>query len=83
MTSKWEMQSLFLLEAMSAEKPWVSTNVGSISELQGGIISKSSTKTLSSSLLKLIHEKELRDNLSKEDSTHWATEFSTAIVYNR
>ena len=83
MTSKWEMQPLFLLEAMSAGKPWVSTNVGSVSELRGGIISKFSTKDLKSNLLKLIHEKELKNRLSKQGSTQWAAEFSTAIVYNR
>lgn len=83
MTSKWEMQPLFLLEAMSAGKPWVSTNVGSVSELQGGIISKFSTKALTSNLFKLLHEKELKHNLSKEGATQWAAEFSTAIVYNR
>jgi glycosyltransferase involved in cell wall biosynthesis len=83
MTSKWEMQPLFLLEAMSASKPWVSTNVGCVSELQGGIISKFSTKDLKSNLLELIHEKELKDRLSKQGSTQWAAEFSTAIVYNR
>jgi glycosyltransferase involved in cell wall biosynthesis len=82
MTSKWEMQPLFLLEAMSASKPWVSTNVGCVSELQGGIISKFSTKDLKSNLFKITHEKELKDRLSKQGATQWAAEFSTAIVYN-
>jgi glycosyltransferase involved in cell wall biosynthesis len=83
MTSKWEMQPLFLLEAMSAGKPWVSTNVGSVSELQGGIISNFSTKDLTSNLLKIIHEKELKNELSKQGATQWAAEFSTAMVSNR
>lgn len=42
MTSKWEMQPLFLLETMSPNKPCLSTNVGCGSELQGGIISTAS-----------------------------------------
>jgi glycosyltransferase involved in cell wall biosynthesis len=83
MTSKWEMQPLFLLEAMSAGKPWVSTNVGSVSELRGGIISKFSTKDLKSNLFKIIHEKELKNRLSKQGVSQWTAEFSTAIVYNR
>ena len=83
MTSKWEMQPLFLLEAMSAGKPWVSTNVGSVSELRGGIISNFSTKDLKSNLFKIIHEKELKHRLSKQGASQWAAEFSTAIVYNR
>ena len=83
MTSKWEMQPLFLLEAMSAGKPWVSTNVGSVSELRGGIISKVSTKDLTSSLFKILQDSSLKNRLGKAGSTQWAAEFSTAIVYNR
>ena len=83
MTSKWEMQPLFLLEAMSAGKPWVSTNVGSVSELRGGIISKVSTKDLTSNLLKLLNEKKLRKQLGKEGASQWVTEFSTDMVYDR
>ena len=83
MTSKWEMQPLFLLEAMSASKPWVSTSVGCVSELQGGIISTTSANALRSHLNKLLQERKLRNSLGKAGSTQWAAEFSTAIVYNR
>ena len=83
MTSKWDMQPLFLLEAMSAGKPWVSTNVGSVSELRGGIISKVSTKNLTSNLLKLLNDKKLRKQLGKEGASQWVTEFSTDMVYDR
>jgi len=37
MTSKQEIRPLFLLEAMSANKPWVSTTEGGVSEGEGGI----------------------------------------------
>jgi glycosyltransferase involved in cell wall biosynthesis len=77
------MQPLFLLEAMSAGKPWVSTNVGSVSELRGGIISKVSTKNLTSNLLKLLNDKKLRKQLGKEGASQWVTEFSTDMVYDR
>ena len=83
MTSKWEMQPLFLLEAMSGGKPWVSTNVGSVSELRGGIISKVSTKDLTSNLLRLLNETKLRKQLGKEGASQWVTEFSTDMVYDR
>ena len=83
MTFKWEMQPLFLLEDVSANKPWVSTNVGSVSELQGGIISKVSTKNLTSNLLRLLNDKKLRKQLGKEGARQWATEFSTDMVYDR
>jgi glycosyltransferase involved in cell wall biosynthesis len=83
MTSKWEMQPLFLLEAMSAGKPWVSTDVGSVSELQGGIISTTSAKTLTSILFKILQDSKLKNILGKAGSIQWAAEFSTALVYNR
>jgi glycosyltransferase involved in cell wall biosynthesis len=83
MTSKWEMQPLFLLEAMSTGKPWVSTNVGSVSELRGGIISKVSTKDVTSNLLRLLNETKLRKQLGKEGASQWVTEFSTDMVYDR
>ena len=83
MTSKWEMQPLFLLEAMSASKPWVSTNVGCVSELEGGIISTTSANALISNLSNLLQDSNLRNKLSKAGSIQWGTEFSTTIVYNR
>jgi glycosyltransferase involved in cell wall biosynthesis len=83
MTSKSEMQPLFLLEAMSVGKPWISTNVGSVSELHGGIISQNQSNALASNLIKLLQDKKLRDQLGKEGSTQWAAEFSTAKVYDR
>ena len=83
MTSKWEMQPLFLLEAMSASKPWVSTNVGCVSELQGGIISKFSTNALMLNLSNLLQESNLRNSLGKAGSTQWEAEFSSAVVYDR
>jgi glycosyltransferase involved in cell wall biosynthesis len=83
MTSKSEMQPLFLLEAMSVGKPWISTNVGSVSELHGGIISQNQSNALASNLIKLLQDRKLRDQLGKEGSTQWAAEFSTAKVYDR
>lgn len=83
MTSKSEMQPLFLLEAMSAGKPWISTNVGSVSELDGGIISQNHSSALASNLFKLLQNIELRNQLGKKGSAQWAAEFSTAKVYDR
>jgi glycosyltransferase involved in cell wall biosynthesis len=83
MTSKSEMQPLFLLEAMSASKPWISTNVGSVRELDGGIISQNHSSALASNLFKLLQNIELRNQLGKKGSAQWAAEFSTAKVYDR
>jgi glycosyltransferase involved in cell wall biosynthesis len=83
MTFKWEMQPLFLLEDMSANKPWVSTNVGSVGELEVGIISTTLAKALASSLFKILQDSSLKNRLGKQGATQWAAEFSTAIVYKR
>lgn len=83
MTSKWEMQPLFLLEAMSAGKPWVSLNVGSVCELRGGIIAENSTQAIASSILQLMNEIELKNKLGDEGLSHWGSEFSHSVVYNR
>jgi glycosyltransferase involved in cell wall biosynthesis len=83
MTSKWEMQPLFLLEAMSAGKPWICTNVGSVSELEGGVISKKSANALMSNLFKLLHGGNFRISLGKAGLNQWANEFSSTVVYDR
>jgi hypothetical protein len=54
MTSKREIQPLFLLEAISANNSLVSKNVGCASELQGGIISRFSSKFLKSIFFKAL-----------------------------
>lgn len=38
MTSKWEAYPISLIEAMAAEIPWISTNVGIVKYLPGGFI---------------------------------------------
>ena len=83
MTSKWEMQPLFLLETMSAGKPWISTNVGSVSELQGGIVSKFSADAVASNLFNLLRSGNQRESLGKVGVTQWGTEFSKEVVYDR
>jgi hypothetical protein len=83
MTSKREIQPLFLLEAISANNSLVSKNVGCASELQGGIISTTLAKGLASSLFKILQDSSLKNRLGKQGATQWAAEFSTAIVYKR
>ena len=62
----------FLLEAMPAGKPWVSTNVGSVTELKGGIISTTSANALISNLSKLLQDSNLRNSLGKQVQSNWA-----------
>jgi len=41
-TSRWEANSLVLIESMAAGTPWISTDVGSARELAGGVVVRSS-----------------------------------------
>jgi len=81
--SNREIQALLLLDSISGNKPWVSTNVGCVSELEEGIISTNSAKALASNLFKILQDSRLRDRLGKAGSTQWSAEFSTAMVSNR
>ncbi|MES2995300.1 MAG: glycosyltransferase family 4 protein [Verrucomicrobiota bacterium] len=83
MASKWEMQPLFLLEAMSAKKPWISTDVGSVRELRGGMISDSDAARLAEKITALLHDDVLRESLSREGHEQWQSRFSPRVVYDR
>jgi glycosyltransferase involved in cell wall biosynthesis len=83
MTSKWEMQPLFLLEAMSAGKPWVSTDVGSVQELHGGIISPGDTNALTANVIKLLEDTARGKRLGQQGADQWILEFSPPVVYDR
>lgn len=82
MTSKWEMQPLFLLEAMSVGKPWISTNVGCVSELKGGIISSMNTQKIIENITTLLQDTERRNFLSRAGMQQWKMEFAPSVVYD-
>lgn len=82
MTSKWEMQPLFLLEAMSAGKPWISTDVGSVRELRGGIVSAPDVATLTRNLGRLAGNESLRLELAEEGFRQWQSEYRPSVVYD-
>jgi len=40
MTSKWEAYPISLIESMAASVPWISTDVGIVRYLPGGVVAK-------------------------------------------
>lgn len=83
MTSKWEMQPLFLLEAMSIGKPWVSTHVGSVTELQGGLIAPRDSAALAEKVGLLLDDSELAVRSSAAGLHQWHAEYAPSVVYRQ
>lgn len=83
MTSKWEMQPLFLLEAMSIGKPWVSTHVGSVKELQGGLVAQRDSAALAANIRILLDDSELASHCSSSGLNQWLAEYEPSVVYRQ
>lgn len=80
--SKFEMQPIFLLEAMSEEKPWICPKVGAVDELKGGIVCHRSIMGISDAI-KRMGNLELRKSLGEDGKKQWLEEFETEKVYDR
>lgn len=64
-TSRWEANSLVLLESMAAGTPWVSLDVGSARENAGGIVA-GSVREMGEAVAGLLRNPELRARLGQE-----------------
>ena len=81
--SRKENQPLVLLEAMSCEKPWICTNVGSVCEMRGGVVLKRRrAKYLNQAVLDM-QDPTTRDKYGREGYQHWLSSFSPDFVYRR
>jgi glycosyltransferase involved in cell wall biosynthesis len=83
MTSKFEMQPLFLLEAMAVGKPWVSTLVGSVNELEGGLISDNRSSSMASHVTRLFADTSLYADLARKGFEQWQNEYTQEVVYDK
>lgn len=83
MTSKFEMQPLFLLESMALGKPWVSTPVGSVTELAGGMVIGNGIDALAASVSTLLADASLYATLSEEGFKQWKDEYIPDVVYDQ
>ncbi len=78
-TSKTECQPLVILEAMAFGVPFVSTNVGCVDELRGGLVA-SSFADLVDGLAKLVSDRTLRHHMGSAGRAHIESTFTTAVV---
>ncbi len=81
--SRRERQPLVLLEAMSCGKPWMSTDVGVVSKLRGGIVLRHRNERCFVSAIDVLSDSEVRNRLGRESLVQWKVEFSPGVVYDR
>ena len=75
LTAKAETMPFVLLESMTIGVPFVSTNVGCVEELPGGVVAKSRSG-LARHLRSILENRTMREELSKAASTIAETEFT-------
>jgi glycosyltransferase involved in cell wall biosynthesis len=80
--SRSEMQPIFLLESMSEGKPWICTKVGSVDQLDGGIIYDSTNRGLAEAMIRL-SDPEQRQIRGSQGKQQWIDEFMPNVVYNK
>jgi glycosyltransferase involved in cell wall biosynthesis len=81
--SNHEAQPLFLLEAMSCGKPWISTDVGFVSEMEGGRILAHRNRRCLHSALSEMADPAVRTSLGEEGLRHWRDHCSPDVVYRQ
>ena len=78
--SRQEQQPLFLSEAMSCGKPWISTNVGSVSKMKGGIVLRHRNACCFAQAVRELEMPEKRAKLGSEGKAFWKTHYSPDVV---
>ncbi len=81
--SRQEQQPLFLSEAMSCGKPWISTNVGSVSKMRGGIVLRHRNARCFVQAMRELEVPERRTGLGSEGKSFWETHYSPEVVYSQ
>ena len=77
--SKIECSPLVIFESMASNTPWISTPVGNVSELPGGIV-VNSTEDMAKCLAKLMKEDSLRKQISESGYQHWQNKYTLEII---
>lgn len=81
--SRKEQQPLFLSEAMSCGKPWICTNVGSVSKMRGGIVLRRRDSRQFIRAVRELMNSERRNLLGSEGREFWTTNYAPEVVYAR
>lgn len=77
-----ECSPLVIFEAMASKTPWISTNVGNISELKGGILIESAME-MANAIKQLIDSKEVYENLMNEGFHEWINNYQLSHITSK
>lgn len=81
--ARQEQQPLFLSEAMSCGKPWLCTNVGSVSKMKGGIVLRHRNGRGFIKSVQELLDPERRRTLGEAGKAFWESNYSPTVVYVR
>lgn len=86
--SRFESFGLIFLEAMIFSKPVIGTNIGGIPEVvengvSGILIENENSEDLKNSLIKLIENKDIRENMGKNGRRIYEEKFTAEIMANK
>lgn len=80
--SQTEAQPLVILDCISTKLPFLSSNVGCVSEIKGGLIYKNMSE-LKINLLKLINDQNLKTKLSNEGYIDFKKNYSIDVIKHK
>ena len=80
--SKVECSPLVLFESMASKTPWMSTKVGNVEEMPGGIIVDSVTN-MANQLRRWAADKTLRESIGMKGFDAWRDHFTLEAVVNQ
>lgn len=78
--SRQEQQPIVLLEAMSCGKPWFCPNVGSVSDLRGGIVLPRRSVRAFCHAVELMTNRDARNSYGEEGIRYWHEKYSPEVV---
>jgi glycosyltransferase involved in cell wall biosynthesis len=79
--SEIECSPLVIFEAMASKTPWLSTAVGNVHELEGGIIVKS-MEDMAAKMKQVLNESSLHELLAKSGYDAWRAKYTLERVTN-
>jgi len=80
--SEVECSPLVIFEAMASRTAWISTNVGNISELPGGL-TIGTVREMAEAVRRLLSDDELRESIAETGYRQWKTRFTLAGMVDR
>ena len=75
MTSTYEVYPIFLAEALSCSHPFISTNVGSVAQIQGGLVAET-VRDFTKKMIMIVNNGDLYASLSHDGNIFAKNNFS-------